>query len=143
MRDVIQRGLDEPGTPFAFHFAPAMRHHPQGAAPRLDEIAMDHSYASSELQTQKGSSLSIEYHASLIYSPFCNCERWKLGKAPGFLFGQFQQFSRAIHLVPYPLSKSVDIVEHGIQGSRFCLSRLDPIEIFTRLQHLLEESPRS
>jgi hypothetical protein len=41
-----------------------------------------------------------------------------LRKAPGFLFGQFQKFSRAIHLVPYLLSKSVDIVEHRIQGSR-------------------------
>jgi len=64
--DVIQRGLDEPGNPFAFHFAPAMRHPPQGAASRLDATAMDHSYASSELQAQKGSSLSIEYHASLV-----------------------------------------------------------------------------
>lgn len=66
MPDVIQRGLDEPGTPFAFHFALAMRHHSQGAASRLDATAMAHSYASSELQAQKGFSLSIEYHASLV-----------------------------------------------------------------------------
>ena len=66
MPDVIQRGLDEPRTPFAFHFALAMRHHPEGAATRLDTTTMDHSCASGELQALRGSSLPIEYHASLV-----------------------------------------------------------------------------